>query len=130
MFSMVADQWPTIREDIEQIGTEFPDLDSLRKIKERTGTDSTSSDDGVVDDAEAIDSETEAAEVQAAKVMLNAGILQLRSGDHKEAITTCDSIIEHYSKMPQTRLQVALAMGIKGIAQLQNHDHEAALSSF
>ena len=130
MFRMMADQWPTLREDLEQIGAEIPHFDSLRNIKERIGTDSTSLDDGVVEDTEPIESETEAAEVQAAQVMLNAGIVQLRSGDYKEAIATCDSVIDRFAKRSHIQLQVAIATGIKGAVLLKNRDFEAALDTF
>lgn len=143
MFSVVADQWPTIREDLEQIGTRFPHLDFLRKIKERTGADSTSSDGGVDEDGE---SKVPIAEVVPAKLekLLVDNLLQLDSkkleefifeslgGDHELVIANLSTIIECAagSTAPKIRTTVAMAMQLKGCLQMLNREIEAAINSF
>lgn len=143
MFSMVADQWPTMREDLEQIGTEFPHLDSLRNIKERIGTDSTSSDDSIVEDdvpkipiSEAIPPELEKQLVdkllQLDSKQLEEFIFESLGGDHELVITNLSSFIEHFagSKVKKFQTAVAMAMQFKGYLQMQNRDFEAAINSF
>lgn len=143
MFSMVADQWPTIREDIEQIGTELPDLDSLRNIKESIGTNSTSSDDGVVDDAEFKISIAEVVPAEMEKLLvdklsqldskqLEKFIFESLGGDHELAIANLSAFIEHADggTVPKLQMAVAISMQLKGCLQMQNREFEAAINSF
>lgn len=112
------------REGLEGTMSEFPVFDCFLDDVNKTDEDSTL-DDNVLKDGKSV-----GLEVQAAKVTVHKGIVQFRSGNHKAAITTCNSVIDRFAKMSHTQLQVAIAMGIKGAVLLKCRDFEAALDTF
>ncbi|MDE2847695.1 MAG: ATP-binding protein [Gemmatimonadota bacterium] len=112
------------RDGLERTMSESLVFDCFLDDVNTTDEDSTL-DDNVLDDGKSV-----APEVQIADAMMHAGIVQFRTGDHKAAITTCNSVIDRFAKTSHTQMQVAIATGVKGAVLLKYRDFEAALDAF